>query len=221
MKTWIRRTRDLNFSFTLKVPGAITHESLIKDTNFACSQMYQFEKTHLEILKQENKLGAVLIQLPPYFRFEHTDKLLQLLSAFSTKDYSVFVEVRQKELYLNMELENALLAEGAVMVSVDSPEARLEENYHSSSSLKYVRLHGRNSSTWWKRNSSRDEKYDYEYSRVELEELRNTVISKAAPGDQIFIYFNNHPDGKAPRNAEYMMELTGQRVKGTNQRTLV
>ncbi len=221
LNSWVKRTKDRDFSFTLKVPGAITHESLISDTNASCKKMYDFEKSHLEVLSAAGKLGAVLVQLPPYFREEHLDKLLQLLSSFSVRDYRVFIEVRQKSLYLNHEFESAVQKEGANMVSVDSPEARIEENYHSGSPRKYIRLHGRNTAAWWKKNAGRDEKYDYEYSRQELEDVKATIMSGVTPGDEIFIYFNNHPMGKAPRNATIMMELMGQTVTGNRQKTII
>lgn len=203
------------------MPGAITHENLLNDTNSACSQMYDFEKTHLDVLNEAGKLGAVLVQLPPYFKEEHTDKLLQLLSSFSIRNYRVFVEVRQRNLYQNQDFESAMNREGAGMVSVDSPEVGIEKNYHGTHSRKYIRLHGRNRAAWWKRNAGRDEKYDYEYSRLELEGIKDTIMSRVAPGDQIFIYFNNHPMGKAPRNAGVMMELMGQKITGNRQKTII
>lgn len=205
----------------MKVPGAITHDSLISDTNSACSQMYQFEKSHLEILARANKLGAVLIQLPPFFKVEHTTKLLQLLSSFSARDYNVFVEVREKELYLNGDLESEILNEGADMVSVDSPAAELSGNFHSTGNVKYIRLHGRNTSAWWKRNTDRNVKYDYEYSEPELVGIKNTIFTGTKPGDQIFIFFNNHPSGKAPRNASRMLELVGTKTPGDKQGKLL
>lgn len=221
LDSWIKRTKNIEFRFSLKVPGEITHENLITDTNRACSMMYEFENTHLQILAREDKLGAVLVQLPPFFKIQHLDKLAQFLSSFSVMDYRVFVEVRQKELYQNREIEAVIHEEGASMVSVDSPEATLENNFHTSGSVKYIRLHGRNNSMWWKRGATRDEKYDYEYSEAELVNLKNTVYSSTSVRDEIFIYFNNHPSGKAPRNASRFSELIGMVPGGNRQNTLM
>lgn len=207
--------------FTLKVPGKITHEDLIGNTNAACSEIYQFEKTHLEPIKEAGKLGAVLIQLPPFFKEEHTDKLTQLLSSFSTPEYRVFVEVRQKELYSSSELEDTIINEGASMVSVDSPASHLDTNFHTSGSMKYIRLHGRNNMAWWIRNSDRNARYDYEYSNAELREIKDTVLSGTKAGDEIFIYFNNHPSGKAPRNAGTLLQLLGFKTGISRQKTLL
>ncbi len=173
------------------------------------------------MLDRAGKLGAVLIQLPPFFRMEHSDKLLQLLSSFSTEKYRAFVEVREKTLYRNSALENDIINEGASMVSLDSPESHLEDNFHSSGNVKYVRLHGRNEGTWWKRNQDRNARYDYEYSGIELTELKKTIMSGTKEGDEIFIYFNNHPAGKAPRNASHLLDILGFRRSGGSQQTLL
>ena len=221
INSWIRKASGSEFSFTIKVPGSITHEKLINNTNAACSELAEFQKTHLEPLDRAGKLGAVLVQLPPFFRLEHSDKLLQLLSSFSTDKYRTFVEVREKSLYRNSGLEKDIMDEGAFMVSLDSPEAHLEDNFHTSGNIKYVRLHGRNEATWWKRNLDRNARYDYEYNGNELNGLKGTIMSGTKEGDEIFIYFNNHPAGKAPRNASHLLGILGLGQMGGSQQKLL
>lgn len=220
LKSWIRKTSGRDFYFTIKVPGSITHDKLISNTNRACSELYEFQKTHLEVLDRAGKLGAVLLQLPPFFRIEHSEKLLQLLSSIRTEEYRVFVEVRGKSLYRNAGLESQIIGGGASMVSLDSPESHLEDNFHSSGKIKYVRLHGRNEEAWRARNPDRNARYDYEYSEGELMGLEKTIMTGTGDGDEIFIYFNNHPAGKAPRNASHLLGMLGIGTGGGSQQTL-
>ncbi len=161
------------------------------------------------------------MQLPPFFRTEHTEKLLQLLSIFPRGRYRIFVEVRERNLYRSSEFENLIVDEGASMVSLDSPESHLEDNFHESGRIKYVRLHGRNEAAWWKAGLDRNARYDYEYRESELTGLKNTILSGTEDGDEIFIYFNNHPSGKAPRNATQLIQMLGLGSAKRRQHTLL
>lgn len=218
---WAKKARGKDFCFTIKAPGAITHEKLIGETNAACSSMADFEKSHLSVLRNQGVLGAILLQLPPYFLPEHTGKLVQLLSSFPVEEYKVFVEVRNRELHNNKDFNGEIAKHGASIVSVDSPEVKLRNNPPEESGNAYIRLHGRRYSSWWKKDAGRDERYDYEYSDRELDEIRDVVQKKAAGGDEIFIYFNNHPAGQAPRNASRMMEMLNIHAFQDKQKTLL
>lgn len=221
LQSWARRVRGKDFSFALKVPGSITHEQLLRNTNSAASNLYRFQETHLALLESNGVLGPVLIQLPPYFRLDHTDKLVQLMSAIDTGKYSVFVEPRNKELYRNPEFRDEVNHAGGNVVSVDSPEISLRENLPLTGRASYIRLHGRNTESWFRRGVGKDEKYDYEYSHQELTGIRDIISKGPISGDEIFIYFNNHPSGKAPRNARSLMDMLGLSGPDSRQKKLV
>jgi uncharacterized protein YecE (DUF72 family) len=74
---------------------------------------------------------------------------------------------------------------------VDEP--LLPPIYAGTSSLVYVRLHGRGSPAW----------YGYLYSDVELAEWAGRVRGFAEdPGTvEVIVVFSNHPHVYAPRNA--------------------
>lgn len=221
LQSWSRKVRDIDFLFTLKVPGEITHENLVQDTNRACSRLYLFQKSHLEVLERAGKLGAVLFQLPPYFRKEDVPKLIQLLSVLDMGRYRTFVEVRDRELHRDEASRREIEEAGGRLVTVDSPEVQIQDNMPLAGSRSYFRLHGRNSGSWWKKDAGKLEKYNYLYTRPELEAIGRIISGKAVENDEIFIYFNNHPAGNAPRNAMALAGIMQAGGRRDSQSTLI
>lgn len=209
-----------NFRFAVKIPGSITHDNLIGKTGQACAEMLNFQETHLDYLSYGGMLGPVLFQLPPYFRAEHLDKLLQVISSFDHEKFACFVEPRNRELYGNLGFHRGLEREGINVVAVDSPEMELSQNIKTGSAKHYLRFHGRNSGQWFRKGSTKLEKYDYNYSRGELESFVHIISPLASRGDEIFIFFNNHPSGNAPANAIQTMGMLGFMTPPTNQNKL-
>jgi len=64
----------------------------------------------------------------------------------------------------------------------------------------YVRLHGRNAATWYKRTGSTAERFDYLYSEEDLRELAGTLRELDAQGAKtVYAMFNNN--GRSPAEA--------------------
>ena len=81
--------------------------------------------------------------------------------------------------------------------------------------IGYLRLHGRNSATWFAERAGRDARYDYLYCRAELGELGARAQRIARVHDETFVITNNHFEGKAVANAlEILSELRGGIVDG-------
>lgn len=217
---WAKTMAGNDFSFSVKVPGAITHDNLIEKTGSACTDMLKFQQTHLDLLSGNGLLGAVLFQLPPYFRLEHTHKLLQVISSFDHERFSCFVEPRHKELFGNPGFLKALSEEGINVVSIDSPDVELMQSVHEGSAKHYFRFHGRNKEQWSRKGAAKLDKYDYMYTGKEIESFVRIVSPLASRGDEIFIFFNNPPSGKAPANAIQMMDMLGFGPHPTMQKTL-
>lgn len=220
IQSWISRVKNSGFRFTLKAPQAITHEELLREPVKAFHKLKDFERTHIEPLLASDVFGALLIQLPPFFHKGHLSNLEILLAAVSSSDYPVFVESRHRDLYRNNELASIITESGANTVSIDSPEIHLEENPPHSGKA-YIRLHGRNTAAWRTKGAGRQEKYNYLYNQSELEGFRNIIVKKASSGDEIFVYFNNHPSGNAPSNASKMLHLLGLKSGDKSQGTLL
>ena len=79
--------------------------------------------------------------------------------------------------------------------------------------MGYVRLHGRNYKDWFD-SEQRSDRYNYLYTRKELEGWAERVRTVSESAEKTFLITNNHPDGKAAVSAlELKHLLTGSKVK--------
>ena len=67
--------------------------------------------------------------------------------------------------------------------------------------IGYLRLHGRNYSTWFKKGAGRDEKYDYLYNEKEMDELIEHMRQIRTVAQKLIVIANNHYRGQAAVNA--------------------
>ena len=92
-------------------------------------------------------------------------------------------------------------------VNVDEPNLSglLPKQDIVTTETGYIRLHGRNEEKWWEGKGS--ERYDYEYPVEELYEWLTTISHILKKTVKTYIFFNNHPTGKAIKNAKQMIEI--------------
>jgi uncharacterized protein YecE (DUF72 family) len=91
-------------------------------------------------------------------------------------------------------------------VAVDEPQlpGLLKPDCFNTIDTAYIRLHGRNSEQWWNGGPLR---YDYNYSREELEQWKERIAKLEGKAKKVFIFFNNCHLGQAVRNAREMIEM--------------
>jgi uncharacterized protein YecE (DUF72 family) len=191
------------FRFTFKLPQTVTHPP---DPNSLV--VHDDAKLLLESLSpaiEAGKLGSVLAQFPNGFKPEGNREayLRRVLDAF--EGIPVAVEFRNQRWQRSQTLE--MLRElGVSYVNVDMPH--LEGLLHPSSEVTgpvgYVRFHGRNAKTWWR--GTNVTRYDYFYTPEELERWAARIAEIESQARDTYVFFNNHANGKAAKNAE-MMEL--------------
>lgn len=221
VENWIKKTSSSNvFTFSLKFPREVTHELLFRNLNAAREIAINFQEQIITRLKKKNKLGYVLLQLPPYFSTSNLPYLYRLMGDMDTHNIQYFVEVRNRDLYENKAMARSLEEMNAGVVDIDSPEKKIEK-VESILDVAYLRFHGQNYDSWSKRNGDPSERYNYLYSGPELNALSNIVKEKLDAYKEIFIYFNNHPGGFAPSNASSFRGLLGiEPSNKQNQQTL-
>lgn len=73
-----------------------------------------------------------------------------------------------------------------------------------TSDVAYLRLHGRNPN-WF--GASREEWYDYLYSKEELEQILPSIRTMAASAPLMFIMTNNCHRGQAVQNARDLQAM--------------
>jgi uncharacterized protein YecE (DUF72 family) len=85
---------------------------------------------------------------------------------------------------------------------------------HATSSIGYVRLHGRNYQNWFSPKSDVRARYDYLYRPEELEPWVSRIKNVAQDAEDTYAVTNNHNLGKATVNAlELEAFLSGAAVR--------
>jgi len=174
-------------------------------------------KRGLDPIASAGKLGALLAQFPPSFKDtpETRDYLGSLLRTFS--DYRIAVELRHKswsdQIAGTLGLLNSL---GAAWVQIDEPKFQfsIRQNYLPNvTSFYYLRLHGRNVKNWWRHDRSED-RYDYLYSKDELEPFVDIANAVRALVKKMYLYTNNHFAAKSVANALMLKDGVGLPITG-------
>jgi uncharacterized protein YecE (DUF72 family) len=211
---WIERVAGRpDFRFTAKLWKRFTHE---RGNAFTTAEVAT-AREGLDVLAGEGRLGAVLLQFPWSFRNDAAanEWLRDLFTAFV--GLPLVLEVRHAS-WSDPDVHEWLVERGVGLVNVDQPlyGNSLKPSAHVTSGIGYVRLHGRNYQDWFRKQATRDERYDYLYSPAELKPWVSRIQEIAArlPEGEIYAVTNNHHVGKAVVNAEMIESmLTGARVK--------
>lgn len=188
---WYEKTPP-DFVFSAKVPKAITHEQLLRD----CSETLRLFLNTISRLKE--KLGALLIQLPPDFAatLESVDVMKSFLHSLPTSEFRFALEVRHSS-WLKEKFFERLRLTGVALALTDLPvmsgiEAR-------TAPFMYVRWLG-------------DRRLLSEpFTKLEIDktaEMREWAKRLGAQsGEVLFGYFNNHYAGHSPSSVEIFKSL--------------
>jgi uncharacterized protein YecE (DUF72 family) len=193
------------FQFSIKVPETITHN---KRLNVKQGAMAEFEEflDKISPLKNSNKLGAILIQLPPSFTvsdFRNIEGFLDRLPS-SSSGYDYAVEFRHPS-WKSEGPWDMLRHYNIAAVMTDSPSQEnlqfLSDVAITTAGHSFIRFHGRNTTQghYW---------YNYLYTKEELRPWVEKVEQVKKETKVLRVYFNNHYGGKAVVNALQFKEMT-------------
>jgi uncharacterized protein YecE (DUF72 family) len=221
-KLWCRKARAVNpdFLFTAKLNKAFTHspiavvESTSAETIRANPEDERLAREGLESIASEDMLGAVLAQFPISFKNTNAnrDYLDGVIEKF--KQFPLVVEVRHNS-WTNEGTLRYFTDKGVAFCNIDQPRLgkAVEPTEHVTAPLAYVRLHGRNYEQWFD-SDSRNDRYNYLYTRPELEGWKTRIDAIAGKAKKTFVVANNHFEGKAAVNALQLKHmLTGRAVE--------
>ena len=147
----------------------------------------------LEPLREPGRLGGILMQFPPYVvpkprSYEYLEWAREQLDG-----YEMLVEFRHKAWFEDPAEPLAFLEQhGMTYVTVDAPADVIPLVVGRTSRTAYVRFHGRNRATWFKRTGSTAERFDYLYSPAELREWAKTLRELAGEAEVVYAMFNNN-----------------------------
>lgn len=189
-----------NFEFSIKVPETVTHINRLDVRKGAIASLEEF-LDKISPLKITNKLGAILVQLPPSLTvrdFKDTENFLDRLPS----GYQYALEFRHPS--WNTEGPWEMLKHYDIAaVMTDSPLSDklqyLAEVTVTSKNHSFIRFHGR---------SSRH-RYNYLYSKEELKPWISKIKEMTSKTNTLRIYFNNHYGAKAVINALEFKDMLG------------
>lgn len=194
---WLNRIQqNPNFRFTAKLWRGFTH-----DRNATAADEREF-KDGLAPLLEARRLGALLLQFPWSFRNteENREYLARLRAQFS--DYPLVLEVRHAS-WSNPGTLDTLEQMDVGLCNIDQPlfKRSIKPAALATSTIGYVRLHGRNYQSWFTENKHVGERYDYLYSLNELDPWIDRIKTVEHATRDTYVVTNNHYLGKAVVNA--------------------
>ncbi len=169
-------------------------------------------------LAEAGKLGYVLFQFAPWFRFGRPQ--LDYVTSLPERlpGWTIAVEFRDRSWFPDHAAETlaALREAGLAHVVVDAPDApnAVPRVTTATAPAAVLRLHGRNAGAWLRQLRGEEptvrEKFDYLYGDDELRELVPEVRALAAEAGTVYVTFNNCNRDYPVRNALALRRLLGQ-----------
>jgi uncharacterized protein YecE (DUF72 family) len=195
---WYRKTPE-NFTFSLKMPQEITHEHFLQRTAFEV-----LDEFCERVLLLKEKLGVVLVQLPPQFEANKNNaQSLRDFLARLPKEIRFAVEFRNREWMIDWtfeELEKAKVALCLVEGSWIPRELMFQAIGKLNNEVAYVRFMGERDLLKFDR-IYRHQDANLEMWKAEIERLK---------AKDVFVYFSNFYEGHAPASVNKLKRLFGQ-----------
>jgi uncharacterized protein YecE (DUF72 family) len=164
----------------------------------------------VEPLEAAGKLRGVLLQYPPWLAKSREAARGILETAALLEPLVALVEFRHASWLVPDELETTLelcRRNGLAFVSVDTPGNALPRVAAATHAVAYVRFHGRNRETWFKKVATSAERFDWLYEPAELTEWVEPLRRLDGEADEVYALFNNNRDDFAPRGAQLLRGL--------------
>lgn len=194
-----------DFEFIVKVNQETTHRR--KENEQAINQL----KESLKPMIESGKFKGLLAQFPYSFKNNEQNRKYLFQSKKLIGDIPLFVEFRNNT-WLDEHLAQFLKDNNIGYVNVDEPAIKglLPKQDIVTTDVAYIRLHGRNEKDWWGGLGS--SRYDYEYNEDQLKEWLTNISNILKKTYKTYIFFNNHPNGQAIRNAQQMMKILNDQL---------
>ncbi len=190
----VERWRDIvpeGFLFAAKFPRDITHERALGGSE---SLAKEFIGT-MRLLG--DRLGPLLVQLPPSFEAREIDNLKSFLSTLP-EGVRYAVEVRHRS-WVNSDLMDLLRERGIALALVDRPGMpRLQE---ATADFVYARLLGN------RREFPSDHTHPKRDRAEDLAWWSELASGFLSEGREVFLYANNHYQNHSPSTLEQFLEI--------------
>lgn len=180
-----RESAPRGFLFALKASRFITHMKKLKDPESSSKKFF------LVADRLQKKLGPILFQLPPRWKV-NVERLDEFLHAIP-REHKYAVEFRD-ESWLVSPVYDVLRRHKVAFCIHDFADMKVP--HEITAGFTYIRFHGPTSA-----------KYYGWYSDGELQAWAERIASWRADLSDVYVYFNNDPEGAAIRNALTLKEM--------------
>lgn len=184
LQNWRNKAPE-HFSFSAKVPRAITHFKKFCGTETMLSDFYETLQQGLQ-----STLACVLFQLPP--QMHYSEALLQQILGQLKPGFNNVIEFRNETWWRSNVME-AIFNAGASFSGVSFPKILFDDAV-TGFPLCYYRFHGV------------PKLFYSEYSTDFLDKIYGQIAGSPTP-QTVFIYFNNTASTAALHNARYFQQL--------------
>lgn len=183
-----RDNSPANFQYAVKASRFITHMKKLKDPE-SSSEKFFLAAEHLE-----QKLGPILFQLPPRWKFDAA-RLADFLEVLPAHHRYV-VEFRD-ESWLVPEAFSLLRKHNVAFCIHDL--GQMQTPLEITADFTYLRFHGPGRA-----------KYCGSYSKTELSQWARRIRDFRRDLSAVYVYFNNDVGGWAVKNARTLINLVAQ-----------
>jgi uncharacterized protein YecE (DUF72 family) len=169
-------------------------------------------------LRDAGKLGGLLFQMPPYVVWKPSSLDYLEWARDQVGDDAFLFEPRHRSWYaedIRPELLRFLEERKMTWVVVDAPKVEAanvpETLVATTTTMAYVRFHGRNAATWNARGGSAAQRFDHLYAEDELREWVPPLRELASEAEEAYAFFNNNNQtngvAQAPAGAQLLRKL--------------
>ncbi len=181
-----REKAPASFIFAVKGSRFITHIKRLSNLGGALNRFMR------RITPLQPKLGPLLWQLPPNLKLD-LPRLRQFVRRLNPK-FSHAVEFRDPS-WIIPEVKELLQGSGIALVWLSS--LRMPVDFSVTAGFVYIRFHGLEGGA------------RHDYTEAELAPWAAQIRRTAGMGKEVYAYFNNDLNVRAPNNAKLLKKLCG------------
>ena len=207
-RLWIKKVEaNPKFLFTAKLNRRFTHDRVL-DT----AEVSNF-KDGLWPLLRARKFGCLLMQFPWTFRYTEENRAFFIKLRRTFGEFPLVAEMRHSS-WSHDEAVGTFIDHKVGFCNIDQAAytKAMPPTEYVTSSIVYVRMHGRNPQDWKQEFGQADQpaaRHDYLYKPDELSEWRDRIERMHRFAALTFVFTNNDIGGKAVVNGIQLAELLG------------
>jgi uncharacterized protein YecE (DUF72 family) len=206
-------------SFRDALPPEVTKKSRVYEKDVPAevtSELWRIFLAALRPMREAGKLGAVLIDFPPWFIPSAENRAYIARARAQVPDDRVIVEFRNALWVADDATAGAtfgLLRElGCGFVCVDEPPG-LKTSFPPAvavtAPVAAVRFRGRNAERWEDKSAKTEEKLNWWYTGKELWEWLPRIRQLAGQAEELYLTFNTKAEDQSVVNAALLQKLLG------------